>query len=203
MTMENITQRLNETETEEIKEDWEQKVDWGKKKKEEERMKRREERVKRRKEERMKRRKEEKKKKKKGRQLQIKEGYNSSDPLTPPGRWDPWHGTHIKRSIWFYAYKGSLTEPPCTPFVQWRIMDTPMLLSIEQIIQLKRILFNHVDEKCRPTSVHSNGSVARPIQQNITHDVHRCTCHHFTSDELKAKGIHKCTKKFNYAMDVV
>ena len=27
--------------------------------------------------------------------------------------WDPWH-TDLYRTIWFYGYEGSLTEPPCT-----------------------------------------------------------------------------------------
>ena len=27
--------------------------------------------------------------------------------------WDPWH-TDLYRTVWFYGYEGSLTEPPCT-----------------------------------------------------------------------------------------
>lgn len=30
-------------------------------------------------------------------------------------RWDPFHET-IVRSLWFYGYEGSLTEPPCSEF---------------------------------------------------------------------------------------
>ena len=29
--------------------------------------------------------------------------------------WDPWHKS-ILRSIWFFGYEGSLTEPPCSEF---------------------------------------------------------------------------------------
>lgn len=29
-------------------------------------------------------------------------------------------------SIWYYSYPGSLTAPPCTGLVHWRIIDTPL-----------------------------------------------------------------------------
>lgn len=45
-----------------------------------------------------------------------------SDPYTSFGRWDPYDPELIS-SLWFYGYEGSLTEPPCTPFLSWRIMD--------------------------------------------------------------------------------
>jgi len=45
-----------------------------------------------------------------------------SDPYTSFGRWDPYDPEMIS-SLWFYGYEGSLTEPPCTPFLSWRIMD--------------------------------------------------------------------------------
>jgi len=130
------------------------------------------------------------------------EGKEDKVPLTTPGKWDPFSARYIMRSIWFYGYRGSLTEPPCTPFVQWRIIDTPMLLSREQILQLKSILFNHVGSDCNPTSVHFKGSVARPIQHNRTYDVHRCTCRDFLSDEETFEtGVKKCPLAGNEHLD--
>ena len=29
-------------------------------------------------------------------------------------------------SVWYYSYDGSLTAPPCTGQVHWRIIDTPL-----------------------------------------------------------------------------
>lgn len=40
---------------------------------------------------------------------------------TPFGRggWDPFHRS-LERSIYFWGYWGTLTEPPCSTFVAWR-----------------------------------------------------------------------------------
>eukprot|EP00957_Ditylum_brightwellii_P194153 14785854-Ditylum_brightwellii.AAC.1 len=65
------------------------------------------------------------------------------DPCTSEGFWDPWHKDDIMRSFWFYAYDGSLTEPPCYPFVGWRIVDTPMLISRKQLNDLRSLIFLH------------------------------------------------------------
>ena len=40
---------------------------------------------------------------------------------TPFGRggWDPFHPS-LERTIYFWGYWGTLTEPPCSTFVSWR-----------------------------------------------------------------------------------
>jgi len=115
------------------------------------------------------------------------------DPFTSPGQWDPLDPKKIMRSHYFYGYKGSLTEPPCTPFAHWYIIDEPMLLSTRQIEQLKSILFDHVDKDCNPTSADYNGSVARPIQQSVSAKIWQCTCHDFLSDmEKRLTGRRVC-----------
>lgn len=115
-----------------------------------------------------------------------------TDPLTSKGRFDPYH-PDLVTSIWFYGYFGSLTEPPCYPMASWRIIDKPMLISDLQLMQMKRLLFQHMDEDCRYTSNHYQESVARPIQKNIRRDIHKCTCKNFLSDaERKATGKYIC-----------
>lgn len=125
--------------------------------------------------------------------------------------WDPWH-TDLYRTIWFYGYEGSLTEPPCTgennrirgglnlyfvfivlsnflvkfipiaEFVEWHVMDKPAKMSKAQHYQMKKLLFHHVDGKCRKTSVGHNGSVARPIQKMRDRELYKCSCDNFLSD---------------------
>lgn len=97
------------------------------------------------------------------------------------GVWSPYH-TDLISTYWFYGYDGSLTEPPCTEIVSWFVMDTPMRISQEQLDQMKMILFNHVDSDCKATSVHFNGSVARPIQETAGRQVWQCTPDDFAPD---------------------
>jgi carbonic anhydrase len=99
--------------------------------------------------------------------------------------WNP-YDPEILPSIHFYGYSGSLTEPPCTEFVEWRIIDTPMLISQRQLFQLKTLLFRHVhvESGCEYTSNHHMGSNARrPLQPLNQRIVYRCSCRDFLSDE--------------------
>ena len=49
--------------------------------------------------------------------------------------------------------------------VTWWVMDKPMIISLKQLRQIKFLLFTHVDENCKKTSVHNaEQSVARPAQ---------------------------------------
>mmetsp|Transcript_25490 Transcript_25490/g.51898 ORF Transcript_25490/g.51898 Transcript_25490/m.51898 type:complete len:305 (+) Transcript_25490:1-915(+) len=106
--------------------------------------------------------------------------------------WDPFHES-IVRSVWFYGYEGSLTEPPCSEFVEWRIILEPALISKRQLAKLKDLLFNHVDENCQRTSVHSKEhGVARPLQPYNGHSLYTCTCLDFMDDESKDAGLKKC-----------
>ena len=106
--------------------------------------------------------------------------------------WDPWHES-IMKTFWFYGYEGSLTEPPCSEFVEWRIMLEPALMSSSQLKRLKNVLFNHVDSDCKRTSVHSKeNGVARPLQAYNDHSVYTCTCLDFMDDKSKNDGLKKC-----------
>ena len=96
-------------------------------------------------------------------------------------KWHPFH-PDIQRTIHFWGYSGSITEPPCTSMVDWRVMDVPTPISMLQLDQFKYILMNHVDGYCRQTSVHNNeGSVARPTQYE--QDYYKCTRDDYVSDE--------------------
>jgi len=95
--------------------------------------------------------------------------------------WDPHHPLLIP-SVHFYGYEGSVTEPPCGEFVSWRVMDAPMLMSFEQLNQMKRLIFSHLSPQCTRTSVHYRESVARPVQDRGNRTVWRCTEEDFLPD---------------------
>jgi Eukaryotic-type carbonic anhydrase len=102
--------------------------------------------------------------------------HNIADAFNP---YDP----SLITSYYFYRYDGSLTEPPCSEFVSWFVSDRPMLMSLEQLEQWRRLQFTNVDAQCQSTSVHSDRSVARPISppaadRKVTH----CTMANFLPD---------------------
>jgi len=113
--------------------------------------------------------------------------------------WDPLEAWSMYRSIYFWSYSGTTTEPPCT-YVKWRITDVPFHISPRQYIQLKSLMFDHVDpQTCRKTSTHFQESNARPIQMrnrnvpsNNKETIYRCTRENYVSDmERHASGQEK------------
>jgi len=105
-------------------------------------------------------------------------------------RWDPLEPGDIWRTIHFWAYSGSMTEPPCFESVKWRVMDVPMRISDSQYDQLKKLMFDHVDpETCRKTSSDYKGSNARPVQPYRGGGYYRCRRSDYVGDkERKASG---------------
>ena len=101
-------------------------------------------------------------------------------------RWDPFH-PRIVNSIYFYGYDGSLTEPPCSEWVSWRVLDTPMQISTAQWTQMRDILFGQIDSDCKRTSVHWRGSVARPTQSLNERPLWQCTRDDYESDVEKRR----------------
>jgi len=99
--------------------------------------------------------------------------------------WDPFDAS-IQKTVHFWGYTGSTTEPPCTKSsVDWKIMDVPTPISPTQLLQFKHLLFNHVDENCKRTSVHNaQGSVARPTQPTTKY--YKCTRDNYVSDEERS-----------------
>ena len=98
--------------------------------------------------------------------------------------WDPFH-TDIQKTIHFWGYTGSLTEPPCTNSVLWRVMDVPVKISFEQLHQMQNILFNNRNNNtCTFTSTHFKGSVARPVADPLRY--YKCTRRDYVSDSERA-----------------
>ena len=114
-------------------------------------------------------------------------GNSSIQNHTIAPRWDPFK-PRILNSIYLYGYGGSLTEPPCSEWVAWRVLDTPMQISYEQWNQMRNILFNHIDKNCKRTSVDWNGSVARPTQSLNQRPLWKCTDSDYLSDADKNKN---------------
>lgn len=116
-------------------------------------------------------------------------------------KWHPFH-PDIQKSVHFWGYSGSFTEPPCTKdSVDWKIMDVPTPISQHQLAQFRHILFTHVDEDCQRTSVHNaEGSVARPTQESMKY--YKCTRDEYVSDEERAVcGDDGCVKPFGAGLN--
>ena len=104
--------------------------------------------------------------------------------------WNPLEPWYVLRSIHFWGYSGSITEPPCFEEVHWRVIDVPMKIHFNQYLQLKRLTFDHVDpDTCRKTSTHFEESNARPIQPDQGGATYRCRRSDYASDmERQASG---------------
>ena len=82
---------------------------------------------------------------------------------------DPY--TDFMKTVFFYRYHGSSTEPPCFP-ITWFVMTTPLIIDVAQLRHTRTLLLTHVvvdaaphQHHCRKTSVHNaEQSVVRPIQ---------------------------------------
>ena len=111
----------------------------------------------------------------------FEEHSTEKERLLNFGSWDPHHEMLIP-TIHFYRYDGSLTEPPCGEWVSWFVADKPMIISHQQLEQMKTILFTNYDAGCRKTSVHFQQSVARPIRPTGRRPIWKCTAKDFGPD---------------------
>ncbi|GAX17777.1 carbonic anhydrase [Fistulifera solaris] len=76
-----------------------------------------------------------------------------------------------------YTYKGGLTTPPCTEIVNWNVLDTPTLISQNQMDRLYKLTLCYVDtETCQHATIASrDGFTSRPPQNLMGRKiVHRC-----------------------------
>jgi hypothetical protein len=101
-------------------------------------------------------------------------------------RFNP-YADELMPTIFFYRYDGSITEPPCKDITWWVMME-PMIISLEQLDQVKKILFTHVDADCDRTSVHNaEQSVARPVFPIGDGEIQKCDIGSYVSDVDKGR----------------
>lgn len=99
---------------------------------------------------------------------------------TRPPRFNPYTAAWMT-TLYYFRYDGTTTDPPCYP-VTWFVMSSPMVISLEQLAQVKRLIFTYVDGDCRKTSVHSaEQSVARPLQFLGDRKIIQCTDRDFVA----------------------
>ena len=84
------------------------------------------------------------------------------EPYGPRRRMFPYN---LWQSIWYYGYYGSLTAPPCSGIVEWRILDEPLKISKRQYKILTSLLTQSRNENCElDTATDHKGENRRPIQ---------------------------------------
>lgn len=84
----------------------------------------------------------------------------------------------IPSSSSFFSYKGSLTVPPCTEGVAWRVFETVVPISKRQFTWLTDIIIDgYIDpDTCQPGSVaNSFNRTVRPVQHRNGRKIRR-TC---------------------------
>ena len=85
------------------------------------------------------------------------------EPLLPRDRMYPYS---LWPTIWYFSYHGSITSPPCSAIVHWRILDTPMLISRRQYKQLASLLKAFKNKACDDdmSLTSTKGENSRPLQ---------------------------------------
>ena len=86
-------------------------------------------------------------------------------------------------TIYHYRYRGSITSPPCSEIVSWRVLDEPLIISRRQYKTLARLLNTHVNpETCQvENKLSSTGENFRPLQElnQRAQEVVHCTSEDF------------------------
>jgi hypothetical protein len=97
-----------------------------------------------------------------------------------PNRMRPYQLPKLTGSDFYYGYDGSLTVPPCSERVWYRIMRQPLKISKDQLRRTNDAIARHLSEDCELGTVgrelggdQCHVDVARPLQ--FTHIVHHVT----------------------------
>jgi len=75
-------------------------------------------------------------------------------------------------SIYFHSYYGSLPEPPCTGNTNWKVIEKPMIISMEQLQQMNKLL-SQGPCKNDPSAKDLKGRV-REMQAKAGRAIERC-----------------------------
>lgn len=70
------------------------------------------------------------------------------------------------KTHFYYNYIGSLTYPPCTENVHWRVMQRTMIISPEQLSRIQRLTYMYLDSNCELATV----------GKKSTNDSNNCPC---------------------------
>lgn len=92
---------------------------------------------------------------------------------------DVFHKTLVP-SIYFHSYYGSLSEPPCTGNTNWKIIEKPMTISVQQLQQMTKLL-NQGPCKNDPLAEDLNGRV-RTTQADAGRAIERCGTRNYWLD---------------------
>jgi hypothetical protein len=79
---------------------------------------------------------------------------------------------------YYYRYKGSLTVPPCSEIVDWRVMMKPLTVSPEQLTMLRTLQTRHIydkhDQSVPPQLRCKSVTVGKTIDDHKHHDSEMC-----------------------------
>ena len=101
-------------------------------------------------------------------------------------------------SAYFHSYTGTLPEPPCSPDVDWRVMDIPMSISQYQLSRIRSLLTDPNEGACGddPYNIgHGEGNVdgrARPVRGGMGRPYWYCERNDFPLDCERDNGWCNC-----------
>ena len=83
-------------------------------------------------------------------------------------------------TIYYFGYRGSITAPPCSDIVNWRILDVPLEISKRQYQQLTTLMDSYRDESCDMThgggsKLDRHGENYQPLRDQGAVDIFHCT----------------------------
>ena len=83
-------------------------------------------------------------------------------------------------TIYYFGYRGSITAPPCSDIVNWRILDVPLEISKRQYQQLTTLMDSSRDDSCDETNaggskLDRHGENYQPLREQGAIDIFHCT----------------------------
>lgn len=97
-------------------------------------------------------------------------------------------------TAYFYAYTGSLPEPPCTGHTDWRVMARPMVISPTQLLEIKSLLGD--GGPCKDDEygqgLGGGSGFARPVQKFEERPFWQCRRQDFPLDCERDNGYCDC-----------